>query len=769
MNRQRLELLARDWRRQLVVRDLLVALAVANGCLGLALWQPVLFHWQLPILALAATLGLRLAASRPWTLDPARLSRHLDRTYPIVEESACLFLRPSEQLTLLERLQLQRVNLALAGPAAAASAFGAPPRDFLRPASLWLAGAALLAALSGFLLARQNAPALHRSLLTGFSSSSTPTPARPLTPLLPKIAGNTFTVTPPPYTRHPPRRVDGFTAEAEEGATVAWNVLLDRPVHDARLVAGSSILPLTVLPDQHLQGMRTVADSTLFSLTATLPDGTTWNPPELFSIKVVKDQPPVVRLLQPTLTRTEIDPPATTPVVVEALISDDYAVADAHLVATVAKGSGEAVKFREQTIPFDTNTPTVDAPPTRRFVKSLDLNTLGMEPGDELYFFVEAFDNRQPTANRTRSETRFLTLRGPDEKKTTTGRGVAGVNLIPAYFRSERQLIIDTEKLIADRPTLPDAQVRIRSNDLGADQGFLRLRYGRFLGEDQEESALTDHVEVNTNPLQARPRAPASGPRAAASIALRFEQEHIEQDREGGGDDTTPSRPPPGGAPLTANQIRQPFVDSHDSGEKPTFFDGETKGTMRDALDAMWTAEGFLRTIRPQEALAPEHRALEILKDLQQSARAYVQHVGFDAPPIKVAQRRLQGDAANVPPRTEVPNSLPLTDPAVESIRAVLANGSVIGTIPANALAKIEGSLTVAATRQPDEFLPGLQALRRLQAGGADPAADQPILQRALLLLLPPANVLPERTGDPASALAASYFQHLQTGEKTHP
>ncbi len=289
-----------------------------------------------------------------------------------------------------------------------------------------------------------------------------------------------------------------------------------------------------------------MADTGLYHLAAVLPDGAVWNPPDLYSLKVIKDGPPILRVLQPAGARTIIEPSTPAPrVTVEVLAGDDYGVGEAHLVATVAKGTGEAVKFREQTFPFDADTPAPgDTPHGRRFTRTLDFSALGMEPGDELYFFVEAHDNRQPTPNRARSETRFLVLRGPEEHAATAGRGVSGINLVPAYFRSERQIIIDTEKLLADRPTLPDADFRQRANDLGVDQQILRLRYGQFLGEELEGSAVNDHTEVNLNPLQAAPPG-TSGPHAAASVALRFAQEHIEQDRgEGGGSAGTPSRPP---------------------------------------------------------------------------------------------------------------------------------------------------------------------------------------------------------------------------------
>ncbi len=766
MNFQRLERITLEWKRQLILREFIFALGAGILVVALLLWLGHPFHWKLPLAVLLGTLGIRLGITQPWGLDPAHISRHLNRTCPELEESAALFLRSREQLTLVERLQADRISRTISERFAAhdssAARLGVPPRNFLRFSALCLAGGISLTALIGTYQTRHPAKSSSAASQINLAPNAITPPANPaLSP--PKIVNNTFTITPPAYTGHQQRQVDGFTAEVEEGSTVVWNILLDQPAPAAHLVAGSVNIPLYPGDGQNLAGTATVNDANLFALLGATPDGKVWNPPELFSIKVVKDQPPTVRLHQPMQTRTEIVPPAPATLVIEAAISDDYAVADAHLVATVAKGSGESVKFREQTIPFDTDS-SAESPNVHRYTKSLDLSALGMEPGDELYFFVEAHDNRQPTANRARSESRFLLLRGPEAKATTTGRGIAGVNLIPQYFRSERQLIIDTERLIADHPTLSDAEVRARANDLGADQALLRLRYGRFLGEDQEDSPLTDHLENHLDPLQAAPPSNASGPHAAASIAQRFAQEHIAQDRDGGGDDTTP-RGPVNGMPLQADQVRQPFVDSHDQQDKNTFFDTETKGTMRDALDAMWKAEGFLRTIRPQEALAPEHRALDILKDLQQSVRAYVQHVGFEAPPLKVTERRLKGDAAGVPPRASSKNLLSPPDPAISAVRHAVAALSQSATISTDALTGVEPALTAAAIRQPDDFLPGLQALRRLRAGSANPEQEQTALQSALLRLLPPVNALPRCMEEPAPGLAARYLGTLQGAE----
>jgi hypothetical protein len=36
-----------------------------------------------------------------------------------------------------------------------------------------------------------------------------------------------------------------------------------------------------------------------------------------------------------------------------AVVSDDFGIADAYIIATVSKGTGESVKFREERLQFD--------------------------------------------------------------------------------------------------------------------------------------------------------------------------------------------------------------------------------------------------------------------------------------------------------------------------------------------------------------------------------------------------------------------------------
>ena len=171
----------------------------------------------------------------------------------------------------------------------------------------------------------------------------------------------------------------------------------------------------------------------------------------------------------------------------------------------------------------------------------------------------------------------------------------------PESLRSQRQIIIDTEQLIADmkaKASLAPATVRSRSEAIAADQGVLRRRYGKFLGE---ESTLFEAKEEH-------------------------HEEGAEEHKEEG-----------------AKGIIAEYGHAHDEAENATLFDDATKKILRRALSAMWTAERELRAIKPKAALAPEYTALAAIKQLQQADRIYVHKTAFTPPPLK-EELRMTGD-----------------------------------------------------------------------------------------------------------------------------
>jgi hypothetical protein len=271
-------------------------------------------------------------------------------------------------------------------------------------------------------------------------------------------------------------------------------------------------------------------------------------------------------------------------------VRDDYAVRRATLHLTLARGSGENIKFLEREMPLPASTD----PKLRNWSKNWLLSELGMEPGDELYFFVRATDNAaRPHTVQSATYTLRLPAPEPEDDEETAAMPML---VKPQSLRSQRQIIIDTEQLIADmRATRMSADlVRERSETIAADQGALRRRYGQFLGEE--------------------------------STLFGGEEEH---DDHGGGEEK--------------QDVLHQYGHAHDEAENATLYDEKTKTVLRRALVAMWDAEKSLRAINPKSALAPEHKALAAIKELQQADRIYLHKTAFVPPPIK-EEIRMTGD-----------------------------------------------------------------------------------------------------------------------------
>jgi hypothetical protein len=310
---------------------------------------------------------------------------------------------------------------------------------------------------------------------------------------------------------------------------------------------------------------------------------------------------------------------------VSVKLTDDYGIQGAYLVATVSRGSGESVKFREEKLSFNQH---IAGKKEAVLNKLLSFNSLKMEPGDELYFYTEAWDGARPP-QKTRSDTYFVQWEDTASLKLSVMAGLSLDNM-PAYFRSQRQIIIDTEKLIKEAKGLSKEAFQERSNNLGVDQKVLRLRYGQFLGEE---------FEANTG----------SGPQGKETHEHEEGEEHEHEEETPNLEDL--HKHEEAGNPVVfgdAGDMLKGYSHRHDPEEAATLFDDALKAQLKAALAQMWEAELRLRTLRPQEALPFEYKALELIKSIQQKSRVYVERVGFEPPPLKPAEKRLTGELDEV-------------------------------------------------------------------------------------------------------------------------
>ena len=658
--------------------------------------------------------GLTWYLLRLWRPRPALLARRLDRHYPVLEDSTGLLLRDPTTLNLLEQLQYQRTENQLA----TLLTTGRPLLPVARRGPLLLTGLLLALAAGAWLLRPRARPAptvaAAPAVALHFADNQPAVKLR-----APRITATRLLVTPPAYTRRAAFAAAQPSFQCPAGSRVRWRVRVSRRAEAAPILElGQRRVPLRPAAGDSLafETEQVITAPTLYRLrlAGRVSDD--------YAIEVLPDQAPTVQLLSPKpYTRIEFgDPPQVT---VRVRLRDDYGLTRARLVATVAQGEGESVKFKQVVTELSGSLHGQPTQATATHV--LRLRPLGLTYGDELYFYVQTWDNHRQSA---RTDTYLV--QWADTAVDDSGMNMAlGVSTVPAYFRSQRQVIIDTEKLLAERPGLDLTAFTTRANDIGHDQQVLRMRYGKFMGEEFEE-----HI-------------------GATAGAADDEHDHDEHGAEEGHHDHG-GGPPPGSSPsslATTEALMDPYVHKHDDSETADFLEPAVKAKLSVVLNQMWEAELRLRTARPAAALPYEYKALRLLKEVQQQTRVYVKKAGYTPPPMPEATTRLTGELAGAAaPRHHENVPAPTAQPALRAalhLVQALQRGQPPHPPDAALLDRAGPAVAQAALRRPGAYLPALRALRRLSTtlrAAQAPCPDcLPVVARALTALLPAPTPVP--------------------------
>jgi len=425
----------------------------------------------------------------------------------------------------------------------------------------------------------------------------------------PALRGTRLEVTPPAYTGQPPNAGEKLDARALQGSRLHWQLrFAPQPqkawlqFHDGRR------LPLQ-RDGERWQASETLQRSGLYRIVA---EPALVEPGRAWRLEVVPDRPPQVKVIEPAQTLTRAAPHQRRwPLRFEA--SDDFGVAaGAVLELTTAKGSGENIDFQQRRVALS-GSGTATA---RRFAYDVDLAALGVGPGDEVVARLGVRDNRAPQPQEARSPSLILRLPSEQEVQTSDLEG-AIKKVMPAYFRSQRQIILDAEALLKQRGTLDADTFTRRSDAIGVDQRILRLRYGQFLGEEAEGGA----------------KPPPTGDHAPTADAAA--SEHAHDDGHDHADTSDGSAPAFG----SATDVLAEYGHTHDHAEAATLLDPQTRAILKAALDQMWQSEGELRQGHPDKALPYAYKALGFIKQVQQAERIYLARVGPELPPIDMARR----------------------------------------------------------------------------------------------------------------------------------
>jgi hypothetical protein len=447
---------------------------------------------------------------------------------------------------------------------------------------------------------------------------------------------------------------------------VQWKVRCEGPVATAKLGVGQGKeLPLNKSNDNAWTAGQTLKESQFFSLHFQ-DQYNNWHKSDYYQLNIIKDLAVEIEVNNlPQFAEYVFTKEKT--ITFNTLLKDDYGISNSYIVATLSKGEGESVTFKDDTLSFQQNFNRQKK--EYNLQKSIKLTELGMEPGDELYLHIEAIDNRTPDPQLSKTY-KYIIAFEDTTKVSKEMYGRMAINRMPDYFRSQRQIIIDTERLISRKGGMTADQFQNASNNIGADQKLLRLRYGQFLGEEFETvigengaEDFPDHVH-DENCEHDSTKVKVMG----ASLYLADHKQDAEADNKDVAKKSSKKETPKvkksaheghnheghnhgssqnGGATdsqMAAEEALLPYYHVHDIAEEATFFDAATTAKLRAALSNMWDAELHLRMGEPQKALPYEYQALKLIKEVQQASRVYVERVGFEPPEIKVAEKRMSGE-----------------------------------------------------------------------------------------------------------------------------
>ena len=496
-------------------------------------------------------------------------------------------------------------------------------------------------------------------------------------------------VTPPRYTLSPVQEWV-INAELEQHQSVIpENALVEIKPHFSKKSTVIKWLDAVTnkIETNSLQFKKVIKNTSAFQIQAEFSDRTIQS--SIIAFSVSKDKAPKLIVKKPVFSRTEFLEPIDIPVIVD--LSDDYKLQSVQMKITLARGTGENVRFRELSQSMNASPKF----PSKKATASFTIKPLKweMEPGDELYFYVEATDNK-PDPNRSRTDTYFVLWRDSTQQFTEITAKVA-VNLVPDFFRSQRQIIIDTEKLLNDRARLSVKEFNAQSQEIAYNQQLLRLRYGQYLGLEDEgmaHSSSSDSMDEDGH----------------------TEEHHEEEiDPETGLTEAKSS---------TMASIASNLVHKHEDPEMNTFIKEAPRYLLKKSLDNMWQSELYLRLYEPKKALPFEYEALKYLKEVQQSGRVYVRKAGTAVTPIVESEMRLKGELKGIQSKVNQQKETDVEQEALQSLLILIKKSQQQRVLQEQVVQELKESVSYIKSRE--KQVQWIQALTILESNWDESKAN---------------------------------------------
>jgi hypothetical protein len=222
-------------------------------------------------------------------------------------------------------------------------------------------------------------------------------------------------------------------------------------------------------------------------------------------------------------------------------------------------------------------------------------------------------------------------VRWLDEAPEVVTVGDIAIDVMPEYYKSQRQIIIETEALIADRDLLDEDTFDATSRELGEAQAELKNRYGQFLGDEFGENLDGDF-----------------GPAAGAELPESEDPDDAHEGHAHGDADGHAHADEPGAVqPGSREALVARFTHSHEVADIGPVAARNPVGLMKRSVASMWQSELHLRMSEPARALPYQYEALDYYNRARAADRIFTRRLGFEPPPVS-EDNRLTGDISDV-------------------------------------------------------------------------------------------------------------------------
>ena len=288
------------------------------------------------------------------------------------------------------------------------------------------------------------------------------------------------TITPPPYTREPPRTISNpDRIEALQGSRLSlevqggpWRIRFAADPLEARESGKATAVDLTLVRSGYLAIEPIDRDA---SKTR-----------RLLPVLVTPDRAPAIRVEAPG--KDLLLPDASPVIGVSASAVDDYGLQSLELRYTKVSGSGEQFEFNEGSLPL-----TIARESSRNWKARTDLalSRLGLAPGDTMIYRFVGRDERAGDVGLASSDTFFIEVAGPGQV------ALAGFELPPdreRYALSQQMIVLKLERLRAREQTIDRATLEQEVGNIAAEQRAVRANFVFLMGgEIEDEEAEAEH------------------------------------------------------------------------------------------------------------------------------------------------------------------------------------------------------------------------------------------------------------------------------------